>query len=275
MTEILADFLVRHKLFRDANTEYDSRTSDYKCKADFTVLIDSTHVRCHSVKDYSCVYEQMKLGRYLNKAYDLSPATITHMCEKIKSLIETPNDFKIISGNDIKSAYYRVNYVPNHYTLSRSCMRYKKCQSNNYFQIYADTAKMLIMTPKRGSRIMGRALLWPYGDSYLMDRVYTAEPYIEHQFFNYAKEHNFFVLRRNRYVCPGETQEWLTPDSNYAESVAISLTIPVESYENYPYIDSFCYLTEDKKILSTFPIDRKGYICHNIDGDITTWIKSR
>lgn len=210
----------------------------------------------------------MKLGKYLRLAYPkLTPANITHICEKIKSILNDSDVFKIVEGDEIKRLYFRTNYVPNHCTLSNSCMRYLKCQRDDYFKIYGDNAKMLVMTPKRGKRILGRAILWEYNGTYLMDRVYYAEPYIEYKFYDYAKKMGYGVLHKNCWVPWGDTQEWLLPSDNYKDPVKLRFQIKLkEPCINYPYMDSLCYLDKDKTILSTYPING-GYVLHSTDGN--------
>ena len=215
-------------------------------------------------------YQRCTLGKYLRKAYNkLTPAQITHICEKVKAvLLENSGKFNILEGDDIKSAYYLKSYVPNHGTLSNSCMRYLRCQKHNYFQIYADHAKLLIMTPKRGKRLLGRAILWPYNGSYLMDRVYSTEPYVEHQFYTYAKQMGYGILNTNLYVTNGQIQKWLLPDDNYKHPKAIKLEINLDySYNTVPFIDSVCYMSADEKKLSTVPFEgHKSFILHDTEG---------
>ena len=237
-------------------------------------IIDHKYVTYTLVKNVGImrtfISEKCTIGKYLRKAYNkLTPAQITHLCEKYKSvLLEGSGKFNVIEGDAIKDAYYRINYVPNHGTLSNSCMRYMKCQKYNYFQIYADHAKMLIMTPKRGKRILGRAILWKYNDIYLMDRVYSAESYIEYQFYAYARKMGWGVLKRNSYVTDSYTQQWLLSTDNYTQPVSINLQIKLDKdYDYFPFVDSVCYLNKDKTVLSTVaPANDTFYVLHKTNG---------
>lgn len=216
-------------------------------------------------------YEKCTLGKYLKKAYNkLTPAQITHVCERYKAVFlkARQDNFKIIEGDAIKDAYYRLNYVPGHGTLNNSCMRKLQCQRGNYFEIYADIGKMLILTPKRGKRIMGRALIWKYKDTYLMDRVYTCESYIDTLFIEYAKEHGWGYLVKNTYVCGhGDIQKWYLPEDNYKEPHSVKLEIPLnKEYNKFPYVDSMCYLNSDENTISTYPTKKWSYVLHSIYG---------
>lgn len=256
----LEDFIINHIV-----NEYDWRTHlipNQECLG-VDVLLDNKYVYCRSDNIKTTI------GRYLAKHTSYSPSEITHMCEKIKAFLTDSGNFKIISGEDISKAYYYKNNVPNHGTLSHSCMRYLKCQKYNYFKIYKACAKMLIMTPKRGSRVMGRALLWPYEDTYLMDRVYSTESYVEHQFYEYAKSNKWGVLNKNKYVNVFDeiVQSWLIKDDDYKtpHKLKVDITVP-ESIFVVPYMDSFCYFDDKTNVLSTYPHYEKSYVLKGTNG---------
>ena len=210
-----------------------------------------------------------KLGRYLKLAYsELTAAEITHICEKVKALIDIDKGkFSIISGDQIKEAYFYKNYYPSHGTLQNSCMRYKKCQVEDFFQVYADKAEMLIMTPKRGKRILGRALIWKIDDKIYMDRVYTIEPYIEHQFYTHAKKQGWYVLTMNSYVSNGNIQMWLSPESNYTKSIQPEITIKLNKrYKRFPFMDSFRYYNDEANTISTYITKNCHYYLSQTNG---------
>ena len=271
----IRDFLAKH-IFNGYIDLDQYESEDYRFQ-DRDQIIDYKYAyytikKC--IGQYSWEYElydqKCTIGKYLKKAYSrLTPAQITHICEKIKSILSNTGCFQIIEGSDIAKAYFRANYVPSHGTLNNSCMRYLKCQKNNYFQIYKDNVKMLIMTPKRGKRILGRAILWPYNGSYLMDRVYTTENFIEHKFYEYAKSMKWGCLNKNTYVGYGKVQQWLLPEDNYENPKELYIEIPLKNnYSNFPYMDSFCYMsTKDSSILRTYPVSNSiNYILHSTKG---------
>lgn len=213
------------------------------------------HIRC-------------KIGKYLTKFYKFDPGTVTHICERAKAVLETPQTFKILEGDELKEAYYRIHYVPNHGTLSNSCMRYKRCQDNDFFKLYGDNAKMLVMVPNKGCRLLGRAILWEYKGNVLMDRVYSTAPYIENQFYNYAKSKQWIILKRNTYTfgSSGNVQKWLDPKTDYICEGALNITLPLkEKCNNFPFMDSLCYLNKEQDCISTIPfID--GYVLQTTSG---------
>lgn len=215
------------------------------------------------------VYTKMSIGRYLTKYYArLSPNEITHYCEKYKSLFSLDSTkFNILEGNDIYYAYNRKNYVPGyHCTLQHSCMRYKKCQDEKYFDIYKDHAKVLVLTPKNGKRILGRAILWKYKNTYLMDRVYYADNYMYYLFLEYAKEHKFYILESNNYITGGYIANILSPKDDYSRPVQLDIKIKLDKdYESYPFMDNVCYIKN--QWLSSIPSDN-CFIAHSTNGQL-------
>ena len=270
----LTDFLVVN-IFKDKYKLQELQSENYDAQW-YTMGVDGKYVKCikPGVRMYSeDFFEERnimicKIGKYLKFAYDkLTPAQITKISEKYRSLVEEPRPFKIIENDDIKWAYWTKNYFNHIGTLSNSCMRYIKCQRRNYFQIYADNAKMLVMTPKRGKRIIGRAILWPYKDTYLMDRVYTTENYVTEQFFSYAKSQGFGILCQNLFVRPPFSQGWLLPDDDYKTPRDLDIKISLnKEYDAYPFLDSFCYLSFDRQTLSSTPFKGKQYVLHSVCG---------
>ena len=262
----LVDFLISKKIFPSYVDENNLRKEDdiwYNC----TTLLDYNKITYYiETADFNYKKIDTTLGRYLTKFYKLSPAAITHICEKVKSIIKTPGNFKIVSGEDISKCYFYKNYVPSHGTLNNSCMRYKKCQDFNFFKVYEDVAEMLVMTPKRGKRVLGRAILWKYNNTYVMDRVYSTENYIENQFYEYAKSKGWYILANNTYVtCNLFTQleqNWLSPEDNYEEPITLDLKVSLkDDYRWYPFIDSVCYYNSKEKCIQTQPfIDESGII---------------
>ena len=261
-------------LFKNRDAVYEKLRSDHYarfCDIGCDLGLDDKYVKyfklvpskdCFGWARYDKEEITTTIGRYLKLMFPtLTPAEITHLSEEYKSIVNTTGTFNIIEGQDLVNAYYTKNYYKHSGTLGSSCMRYSKCQDGNYFDVYKDHAKMLIMHPKRGKRIMGRAILWPYKGTYLMDRVYTVESYIEHQFYKYAKENGFYILARNAYVSNGGIQKWLGPEDDYQEPQSINYKIKLDKYyDKLPYMDSVCYLNDDYEI-STIPNYTDG-ICH-------------
>lgn len=211
-----------------------------------------------------------KFGKYITRFYKFDPGTVTHLCEKVKSILETPQTFKILEGDELKEAYYRIHYFPNHGTLSNSCMRYKKCQDKDFFKLYGDNAKMLVMVPNKGCRLLGRAILWEYNGIILMDRVYSTAPYIENQFYNYAKSKGWFILKRNTFTYGGNgaIQRWLNPKSGYQKECLVKINIQLKEKCNcFPFVDSICYLNKDKDQISTIPF-LDGYVLQTTSGGL-------
>jgi len=166
----------------------------------------------------------------------------------IKNELFQSGEFKLVSGSDITKYYNADNYYKDSGTLGNSCMRHGECES--YFKIYEDHAKMLGCF--KDGLLMGRAIVWELPEGTFMDRFYTCEDFLDSQFIEYAKEHKWYYRVNNSLLSTGDEQYWFGPEDDYAESKYINLTIHLnEEYEYFPYLDSFRYVTEDKKYIST------------------------
>jgi hypothetical protein len=171
---------------------------------------------------------------------------------EFKSLHQTetkPQDnFRIVSGCEIKKWYLEDNYEAVKGTLGDSCMRYKRCQ--DYFRIYCNEprVKMLILLDDYG-KLLGRALVWNAfvkvedGADYeitLMDRIFTTEGHYVDLFKRYAEKQNWWykvyqTYDKKRTVSNGIVEKdlkmYVTFDNNYYNIKT-------------PYVDTFTYMKE-------------------------------
>lgn len=149
--------------------------------------------------------------------------------------------FMVVRGDDIKHWYNGDTYADEEdtYTLSNSCMRYRKCQ--NYFGIYTDNPEHVAMLVyvNGDDRLLGRALVWdhvftnrscttPLGAAY-MDRVYGSDATMA-KFRAYADEHGWW--RRGRHGDIEDTDGWMPGTSLYVK-------LPNHKHDTYPYCDTF------------------------------------
>ena len=112
---------------------------------------------------------EVKIGRLIKQIAELFGTEFTdQQIEKFvnlyKSENEDDNQFKLVSGDDIKFWYNEENYYTGYGSgsLSKSCMRRK---SGDFFDIYAQNpcCKMLILTKKDEQgveKLIGRAIVW-------------------------------------------------------------------------------------------------------------------
>ena len=171
------------------------------------------------------------------------------------------NNFKLVSGEDIRKWYHEDYYYSTRGSLGNSCMRHPEAQE--YFDLYVDNAKMLITT--KDGKLTGRAIVWEINEeTTILDRIYTCFDYLEQCFIDYAKEHKWIIRNNNSLLPTGDEQYWLTPEDDYSNPKNIDLSIKLKSsYTHYPYVDSFRYLTSDEQYITTY---RSGYSLDSTDG---------
>ena len=158
-------------------------------------------------------------------------------------------NFELVEGEDIRNWYLDSNYYKCEGTLGNSCMRHDETQS--FFDIYVDNAKMLITT--KNGLLTGRAIVWEIGDITIMDRVYTCFDYLENCFFDYAKEHKWWIRSNNHLLSTGDSQGWLRPEDDYDRDKVVYTCMHIhlkQRYDEFPYVDSFRYYDGGKEIAS-------------------------
>ena len=149
-----------------------------------------------------------------------------------------------VKGKDIKYRYNENNHSKL-YTLGQlgdSCMRYEGCE--RYFNIYVknpDKVSMLVMVDCENNTV-GRALVWNTNKGMFMDRVYATDAH-QKMFENYAEEKGWMYKKVHSNDVTGN----IVKDG---ESERRYLTVELDEYEfdEYPYVDTLCYLSDTGKI---------------------------
>lgn len=149
---------------------------------------------------------------------------------------------EILEGENIYDVFVPDNIV-NSGNLARSCMMDKPA---DFFQIYAENAKCVIMKDEKG-KIMIRAMLWDdciYDsttdeklDIKLIDRVYTANDNLLTIFLMWAKSNGYHTLQNQTY----SEVRYVGPETSLAKEMPIYVKLKrnVSEYKNTPYIDTF------------------------------------
>ena len=170
---------------------------------------------------------------------------------RFKSTMCCSTNFELVSGEAITYWYNSQHYYRCDGTLGNSCMKYDECE--RYFEVYEDHAKMLITT--KNGLLTGRAIVWELGnDVTIMDRVYTCYDYLENCFYEYAKEHKWWIRSNNHLLNNGDEQGWYSPDDDYTNINFKEFRINIgHRYDYFPYVDSFRYF-DGEDTLSTHPV---------------------
>jgi hypothetical protein len=225
-----------------------------------------------------------KIGKWVTHIYKdvykttgFTPSQIEEFSNVYKATydaIDMPPEFVILKGDDIKWGYLVDNYVPcEGTTLGNSCMRHSYCQK--YFDIYTeneDVCSLLVL--KESDKVKGRALLWVLDDgTNYMDRIYTASDSDKHLFEEWADKNNY-----RKY-------------SNDHKSKSVK--VEENSYDYYPYMDTFFSFNTEDGILSSSESGNRDciklqdthggyqdagvwsdYAGENLDEDYAVWIES-
>jgi hypothetical protein len=195
----------------------------------------------------------MKTGKAIRRFLKHHDKTVSDEYLKQISNVVSSNldnyELKVVEGDDIDFYYNGENYESgmNTGSLQSSCMRYSSCANEDFFQIYKDNAKMLILV-NDDNKIAGRAILWDdvrdsnTGDkTKVMDRIYANEK-AYHKFFVWAEENGY--IRKQYQGYDNETSfvdtEGVTIEFNGEMDINLS------DYDKLPYMDTFAWGCDDE-----------------------------
>lgn len=179
---------------------------------------------------------EMKFGRFLTcyindvkkfyeKDLSLDAKTIEkYHNEYISHQKESNIKIEFLQGEDILQGYTRDNYHENCGRISGSCMTNKQ----RYLKLYTQNENVKLLAVKMDNKFIGRALVWETNKGSYLDSVYTTQDWV-YSIFNY-------IRRDKGYLVASETEE---------------ITVPVntDGIDEFPYLDTFFYLTPDGKTL--------------------------
>lgn len=161
-------------------------------------------------------------------------------------------EFKVLTGEDIKTYYYGENYERQSGSLGNSCMKSRDTQ--DFFKIYINNPNisMLVMFSKSG-KIIGRALLWTSDDHKIMDRVYTiSDEEYQALFFKWAHDNGFLHKSFQNW---SSTLHFTDGKTNTPVIKRIDIKLKDWKYSKYPYLDTFKWLDTNTGIISNYKPD--------------------
>jgi hypothetical protein len=141
--------------------------------------------------------------------------------------------FTLRPHKDIKNVYDMRRVEEGR--LGDSCMN----GDSDYLDMYTHCKQLQILTLTNESNdLVGRALVWRISDEMtFMDRIYTAEDWMDDMFLNYAAEKGWW--RKQYYQSYNYKRQLVNPEG---ENVCKTMTIHTETeWDRYPYIDTFGY----------------------------------
>ena len=168
----------------------------------------------------------------------------------IKMNMSTENSvIEEVKGEDIRKWYNTDNYQSKTGQLGGSCMSYGSCQG--YLDIYVenpDNVSLLILKSDN-DKLIGRALLWKLDNGKrFVDRVYCHTDYDIKIFDKWAIDNDCIYRNsgNNNDISYYEKGVKIEPDS-------LEVTLDECRFDEYPYVDTLCYLDSDSCNLSNSP----------------------
>lgn len=178
-----------------------------------------------------------KVGKIVRKIFPnmFNDIEITDFSEEYRKLIvvnKAGGSYLEVSGQEIAESYLEENAKTSG-TLGNSCMRYDRCQS--YFKIYTENSFCKLGILKSRDKIAARALLWEVEGTIYYDRIYYSD-----------NDSNY--LLENIFQSKGYTKIY---GSDKRLKFSISKEV-FDSYEKYPYLDTFCYYDLCNEVLTNY-----------------------
>lgn len=191
---------------------------------------------------------EIKFGRFINiysqelsKSFEHEALTAKQV-EKLHNLyLMYQSDGHVsveeLFGDSIYSAYESSNYSKMTYTLANSCMNNKP----QILSLYAKNPnKVRLMVVKNFGKIAGRCLIWTTDcGKTIMDKRYVVDDWVYEKFNSIRYEK--------------EMIDYEQINKNY------KVTVNVENVTEYPYLDTFVYLTDERQIKNAPRFVRKLY----------------
>ncbi len=225
---------------------------------------------------------EIKIGRFVRQFLKFQEMYITdkdieEFVNIWKSLISGKGEeFKIVSGSDIKKYYSYKTYANNEIgVLGGSCMKHDYCQS--YFDIYTknpDQCRMLILLDPIG-KLIGRALVWKvfhkesdikgFNPKWVMDRIYTTKDSDINKFKSYSDKEGW--ARRevlNNYDLESYFK-FKFKGTTFRSKIIIELDRG-GNFNDYPYLDTFAFYDTKSRMLSNSGIEPGDLILRDTQG---------
>lgn len=229
---------------------------------------------------WSTSRNSMRIGRLIRALVPLTgkkftDSEIEKFVNEYKSVVNIMNDaflkFDVVSGGDIIHFYNISNYASDDGTLGSSCMA---DVPDSYLYIYGsnpDVCNLVILYDERGSikdgkyksdKIIGRALLWTTTSGEMfMDRIYTVNQSDEELFKKFAARNGWWCKKHQN------SNNAFTAEKG-SETKNPSYVVKLKNWDDqFPYIDTLCYLNDDDGTLSNKgALIKANRICNDTDG---------
>ena len=162
-----------------------------------------------------------------------------------------------VKGEDIRFRYHEDNHSQKYSlgSMGESCMRYDKAQS--YLDLYVENPKqvsMLVLVDCE-DKTVGRAIVWQTNVGTFMDRVYATNAH-QKMFEGYAEDKGWMY---KQYHSNNEDSRIM----HEGEARSLYPVVKLSNYEfdEYPYMDTMCYLSDSGKLSNDTAYNDKELRC--------------
>lgn len=207
----------------------------------------------------------LRIGRFITAILPLTGKTYSDsekekFVSEWKSILGVMNNafakFAVVQGDEIHRLYQSDNYEEEEEgTLGSSCMSQA---SSDMLEIYTDNPEVCKMVVKwsdngqfvdgvfKSDKIVGRALLWTTtsGDIF-MDRIYTIDCSDEELFKKYAESNGWWAKSLQK-----SSTNFMAVIGSESKHVTYVVQLLRSYNDQYPYLDTLCYLNDDTGKLS-------------------------
>ena len=216
---------------------------------------------------------KIKIGRLAlkliskNNLFTIKESDIEAFVNLFKSFFNNNDKFEIVSDDNIKYWYLESNHFCSGEigSLGKSCMKHE--QRNEFMNFYSinPNCSMLTLLSEEG-KLKGRSLLWKakneQGEDYLiMDRIYCHFDQDYHKFYKWAEDNKYYRKR---------SQDAKTQQRFYygGQNIDLRLSVSIEtlSKNKYPFLDTFCFIDFNKKILLNYAENTRHHL-QNTSGE--------
>lgn len=212
--------------------------------------------------------QSVKIGRCLRALVTkehlptIPVADIERLSNAIKAWQEArANAWEVVRGSCIADVY---RHGPS------SCMKGK---GNDRYALYTQnpaTIGILIYRDPLSRDILARALVWTGDDGHVyVDRAYGSDSMIV-AVANEAKKRCWYKRAYDDYDL-GHTELWNPPDGGVVETRLVTVTLTGSDYPEYPYMDTFHVLDEEKDTISNLRIHDDT---EDIDNETQLWLRN-
>lgn len=223
----------------------------------------------NGINKYDKYTREITLAKFLINHCEWDKKEVSVYIEKIKTLNQyNPDNFEIVTGDDILKYYDKNNYYNRSGSLNSSCMR--TADHENKLRFYTKNSNISLIIFKLNDKILGRALLWTTttGEK-VMDRIYVNDDKCISHFHKFAEEMKFLNIYDFKIPCNSKTTKFQMAPGNWKHDFKRNFVVDLEYLPYFHYKDNpndkpFRSIIKDKQDLLYISTDKSQTVVNNI-----------